>query len=140
MEKIIEYLRAVPAFYVATVDQNNRPKVRPFSLVYEFEEKLSLGINDTKEVYRQLEKNPYLEICAFQPEQGTWMRVWGKVKLFKSQEANRRIFETMPALKAVYGDEKNDTLVAVSITEGQADLYSMASPQPQESTPLKSAE
>lgn len=127
MKKIIEFLRSVPTFYVATVDENNQPRVRPFSLVYEWEGKLSLGTNETKKVYRQLERNPYMEICAFNPETGEWMRVSGKVKLFKSVEANRKIFETMPSLKEMYGDENNPVMVIVSLMEGQADTYSFAS-------------
>lgn len=127
MEKIIEFLRSVPTFYVATVDENNRPRVRPFSLVYEWEGKLSLGTNETKDVYRQLEKNPFVEICAFKPETGEWLRISGKVRLFKSVEANRRIFETMPSLKDLYGDENNPVMVVVSMVQGQADFYSFGS-------------
>ena len=136
MEKIIDFLRSVPTFYVATVDENNQPKVRPFSLVYEWEGKLSLGTNETKKVYRQLSANPYVEICAFSPETGKWMRISGKVKLFKSTDVNRRILETMPSLKDLYGDENNPAMVAVSIIEGQADAYSFGSVEPIETVKL----
>ena len=127
MDQILEFLRSVPAFYVATVDEDNRPRVRPFSLVYEWDGKLSFGTNDTKKVYRQLEKNPHVEICAFQPENGKWMRIFGKVEMFKSVETNRRIFETMPSLKEMYGNENNPMIVAFSFVEGRADIYSFAS-------------
>jgi uncharacterized pyridoxamine 5'-phosphate oxidase family protein len=129
MEQIIKYLRAVPAFYVATVE-GNQPRVRPFSLVYEWEGKLSFGLNDNKKVYAQLSANPYVEICAYQPEEETWMRIWGEVKLFKNIEMNRKIFETMPSLKEIYGDVENPSMVAMSIVEGQADIYTFASDMP----------
>jgi uncharacterized pyridoxamine 5'-phosphate oxidase family protein len=135
MEKIIDYLRAVPAFYVATADET-QPRVRPFSLVYEWEGKLSFAMSDKKKVYTQLTNNPCVEICAYNPEAETWVRISGKVKLFKNVETNRKILETMPALKDIYGDAENPSVVAMSILEGQADFYSFASEEPIETIKL----
>jgi uncharacterized pyridoxamine 5'-phosphate oxidase family protein len=137
MKQILDFLRAVPAFYVATADEAAQPRVRPFSLVYQWEGKLSFGTSDAKPIYRQLSQNPFVEICAFNPESGEWMRIAGRVRLFKSVEANRHILnDVMPSLKELYGDENNPSLVCFSLEEGEAKRYSFASLDPLETIEL----
>lgn len=130
-------MRSVPAFYLATIDENNQPRVRPLSLAYEWEGKLSLGVKDVKKVYQQLMNNPNAEICAFNQEKGTWVRISGKVKLFRDIEANRYILnEVMPALKSIHKDEHDLSMVIISFVEGQADFYSCGSTTPRETIKL----
>lgn len=127
MKDILDFLAASPAFHVGTVDADNKPRVRPFSLVFEWNGRLTFGTNDTKPVYEQLMANPYVEISSFDHNNGEWMRISGRVEIFRDKGAFRRIFEVMPALKAMYGDENNPVMVCFSIVEGQAAVYSFAS-------------
>lgn len=127
MKEIIDFLGQSPAFYVGTVDRNDQPRVRPFSLVFEWEGKLTFGTSTEKNVYAQLKNNPNIEICSFSPASGQWMRITGKVKIFRSIEANRRIFEVMPDLKKLYGSEDNPNLICFSIDKGVAATYGFES-------------
>ena len=127
MKEIIAFLGQSPAFHVGTVDENNIPRVRPFSLVFEWEGKLTFGTNTDKKVYKQLQNNSYVEISSFSPVTGEWMRISGKVKLFQNVEANKRIFEVMPELKKMYESELNPVMVCFSIEKGQAAYYSFTS-------------
>lgn len=61
MNNIVKELKELEVFYVATIDEN-RPRVRPFSSVTEYEGKVYLCTNNTKNVWKQIEKNPYVEI------------------------------------------------------------------------------
>lgn len=73
MNHIVEELKNVKVFYVATVE-GDQPRVRPFSSVAEFEGKAYLCTNNTKEIYRQIMANPKVEISGM-GKGGTWIRI-----------------------------------------------------------------
>lgn len=77
MNHIVEELKNVKVFYVATVE-GDQPRVRPFSSVAEFEGKAYLCTNNTKEIYRQITANPKVEISGM-GKGGTWIRVTAKL-------------------------------------------------------------
>lgn len=77
MNHIVEELKKVKVFYVATVE-GDQPRVRPFSSVTEFEGKAYLCTNNTKEIYRQITANPKVEISGM-GQGGTWIRVLAKL-------------------------------------------------------------
>lgn len=76
MNKIVEELKKIKIFYVATIE-DNKPKVRPFSSVTEFEGNVYICCGKQKEVYTQLTNNSYIEICGMY-DQGSWLRVSAK--------------------------------------------------------------
>lgn len=128
MKEILDFLAASPAFFIATTDENNSPKVRPFSFAMEWREKLTFVTNTTKPVYKQLLANPYVEICSFSPEQGKWMRISGSVNIFRDSGAIRKVFEIMPMLRDIYpGGENDGTIICFSIDKGVAATYSFES-------------
>ena len=77
MNHIVEELKNVKIFYVATVE-DGQPRVRPFSSVAEFEGKAYLCTNNTKEIYRQIMANPKVEISGM-GQGGTWIRISAKL-------------------------------------------------------------
>ena len=127
MKEILDFLATSPAFYVATIDENNMPKVRPFSFVMEWKGRLTFVTNSSKKVCRQLEKNPGCEICSFDNRRGKWMRISGTVTIFSDVEANRKVFEVMPELKSIYESESNPNLRCFYFEKGAASIYSFNS-------------
>lgn len=76
MNNVLNELRKVKVFYIATVD-GDKPKVRPFSSITEFEGNIYICSGKQKEVYKQLKSNPYIEICGMY-DGGSWLRVSAK--------------------------------------------------------------
>lgn len=76
MNNVLKELKKVKIFYIATIDEN-KPKVRPFSSVTEFEGNIYICSGRNKTVYKQLKKNPYIEICGMY-DQGSWLRIAAK--------------------------------------------------------------
>ncbi|MDR1460905.1 MAG: pyridoxamine 5'-phosphate oxidase family protein [Campylobacteraceae bacterium] len=126
MQEIIDFLNAAGAFFVGTVDEKGKPRVRPFSFIMEWEGKLTFVTNNQKDVYKQLNANPYADICAFNSSD-EWIRISGKVKFFQNVEANRKVFEIMPMLKEMYTSAENPILVCFSYEEGEAAFYAFRS-------------
>ena len=77
MKEIYEYLKNCGTFYLATVE-GDKPQVRPFGAVCEFEGKLYFVTNNQKEVYKQMKANPNVAICGM--HKGKWIRVSGEVE------------------------------------------------------------
>ena len=73
MNKVVEELKKVKIFYIATIE-DDQPRVRPFSSVAEFEGHAYLCTGKHKEIYEQISKNPKIELSGMY-DGGTWLRV-----------------------------------------------------------------
>ena len=67
MKEVLQFLQENAPFYIATV-AGDKPKVRPFGFVMEHEGKLWFCTSNKKNVYKQLQTNPYIEISATAPD------------------------------------------------------------------------
>lgn len=121
MKKTAEFLRKCGTFYLATVD-GDKPQVRPFGAVCEFEDKLYIITNNKKEVYRQMKANPQVAICGM--VQGKWIRVSGQVEEDLRREARVAMMEAnKAALSSMY--TVDDHLMTVfRFVKGTGTIYS----------------
>ena len=77
MNKVVEFLQANPVQYLATVGRDGKAKCRPFMFSGEMDGKLWFCTNNTKEVYKDMQENPEIEISVSSPEYA-WIRLHGK--------------------------------------------------------------
>jgi uncharacterized pyridoxamine 5'-phosphate oxidase family protein len=125
MNTAYEFLKANPVFHLATVD-GNKARVRPFGFSMIRDQKLYFCTNKTKDVFKQLVKNPDIEISGMGSD-GTWLRIRGKVAVDESRDAKVQAFKEMPTLLQIYPKGADDeTYVTFYFTEAQATLYSFA--------------
>jgi uncharacterized pyridoxamine 5'-phosphate oxidase family protein len=133
----VTFLGTSPAFHVATVDAEGRPRNRPFSLVMEYNGHLFFGTSSGKKFYKELEKTPYVEISSFNPAAGEWARIHGKVNFVEDKAGKEKVFVVMPALLDIYKGADNPVLKIFYI-EGHADFYKFgADPAPFKTIQLK---
>lgn len=108
MERVEKFLKEAQTYYLATVD-GDKPRVRPFGTVHIFEGKLYIQTGKSKDVYKQIEKNPNVEICACTgPE---WLRVEGKLVEDDNLKAREAMLDAYPELKAMYSADDGNTVV-----------------------------
>lgn len=69
MQSVYDFLKKVGTYYLAT-NEDGQPRVRPFGTVDLFEGKLYIQTGKVKEVSKQIAKNPLVELCAFDGENG----------------------------------------------------------------------
>ena len=100
MEEVLQFLSQMGTFYLASMD-GDQPRVRPFGAVMGYEGKLYLITNNQKEVWKQLTKNPKVELCACN-EKGEWLRVSAVVVPDPRMEAKTAMLEANPNLKNMY--------------------------------------
>lgn len=123
MEEVFELLKKIGTYYLATVD-GDKPKVRPFGTVDLYNGKLYIQTGKKKDVSKQIEKNPNVELCAFQD--GVWVRVAGKLVNDDSREAKKHMLDNYPNLRGMYNEDDNNTQV-LYFEDGVATIYSFTS-------------
>ena len=99
IEKVNDLLTRAEVFYLATVDVD-KPKVMPLGFHLLHEDKIYFGVGTFKEVYKQMEANPNVEITAWDGEH--ILRYYGVADLTKNQEVVDKAFELMPEIKEAY--------------------------------------
>ncbi|MDR2847967.1 MAG: pyridoxamine 5'-phosphate oxidase family protein [Bacteroidales bacterium] len=132
INEIIEFLGKSAAYFLATVDENNQPQVRPFSFVMEWNGKLTFTTAKPKLVYKQLQKNPIVAISLFDGSSGKWIRISGNIKFTDEEGARKKVFELAPNLLDLYPQgHENPDLACFYIEKGEAQIYSFAKHTPE---------
>jgi len=108
MEEVYKFLKEAETYYLATVD-GDQPRVRPFGTADIFEGKLYIQTGKSKDVSKQIQANPKVEICAF--KNGEWLRVAGTLVRDDRVEAKAHMLDAHPQLKAMYSAEDDNTEV-----------------------------
>ena len=124
MEEVQKFLKECEVYYLATVD-GNLPKVRPFGTAEIFEGHLYIQTGKKKDVYKQIEENNNVELCAF--KDGRWIRVSGKLVLDDRIEAKKDMLDKNPNLRSMY-DENDENTAVLYFESGKATISSFTEP------------
>lgn len=108
MEEVYEFLKKCGTFYLAT-EEGDKPRVRPFGAVNIFEDKLYIQTGKSKNVSKQIQTNPNVEICGVVNDK--WIRLEGKVIRDDRREAKVSMLEANPVLKSIYSADDDNTEV-----------------------------
>ena len=102
LEKVNYFLTEAKLFYITTVD-GNKPKSRPIGFKMIEDNKLYFGIGTFKDVYKQLQNNPNIEIVATK-EDGTWIRYDGIAKFVEDMALEDKCLDLLGPVGKMYRD------------------------------------
>lgn len=105
MEKIVAFLNANPVQYLATVGRDGKAKCRPFMFAGALDGKLWFCTNHTKDVYKDMQANPEVELSVSSPEYA-WLRLHGTA-VFENNRAAKEMCMENPIVKSQYGTADN---------------------------------
>ena len=108
MQEVYEFLKACDTYYLATVE-GDQPRVRPFGTIDIFEDKLYIQTGKVKDVSKEMQANPKVEICAFNGQK--WIRVAGEVVRDDRVEPKKHMLDSYPNLQALYRADDDNTEV-----------------------------
>ncbi len=108
MQEVYEFLKKCGAYYLATVD-GDKPRVRPFGTAHIFEGKLYIQTGKSKDVSKQMVKNPNIEICAM--DKGEWIRIQAVAVEDDRLEPKESMLDAYPNLKSRYSAADKNTQV-----------------------------
>ncbi len=83
--------------------------MRPFGTIDIFEDKLYIQTGKSKDVSKQIQANPKVELCAF--KDGKWLRVAGTLVRDDRREAKAHLLDAYPSLQAMYSADDDNTEV-----------------------------
>ena len=105
MKKVTEFLNATPVQYLATIGRDGKAKCRPFMFCLEQDGKLWFCTNSTKEVYKDMQEHPFVEVSVSSPEYA-WIRLHGKA-VFENNMAIQEACLNNPIVKSQYQTADN---------------------------------
>ena len=108
MKEVQEFLKECGVYYLATVE-DDQPRVRPFGTAEIFEDRLYIQTGKKKDVYKQIENNNKVEICAF--KDGKWIRISGTLIPDDRVEAKKDMLDKNPSLRGMYNENDDNTIV-----------------------------
>lgn len=122
LARVDKFLADAKTFYMATVD-GDKPKCRPIGFHMLVDDKIYFGLGTFKEVYKQLEANPYMEIVACIDDK--FLRYYGKVKFEQDPKYAEMALEALPMLKQLYNEKTGYVLGMVYLEDATAEFRNM---------------
>ncbi|MBD5094345.1 MAG: pyridoxamine 5'-phosphate oxidase family protein [Subdoligranulum sp.] len=123
MQEVFDFLKQCGTYYLATTE-GDQPRVRPFGTVDIFEGKLYIQTGKVKDVSKQIQQNPKVELCAF--GKGKWLRVSGRLVRDDRIEAKEHMLAAYPSLQKTYS-AADDNTEALYFEDATAKFYSFTS-------------
>lgn len=121
VEKVSEFLDKAKLFYFLTTD-GNQPKGRPFGFKMVSDGKLYFGCGTFKNVFKQLTKNPKVEVLAVNGNE--FLRYDGKAKIVEDDSLIEKVRKAMPEIMALY-DKNGWKMGLFYLEDGHAEIRGM---------------
>lgn len=119
MKEIIDFIRSCPTYFIATVDGDNQPRVRPFSSICEFEGRLYIESRYSKPFAHQVAANPLVEISAFDGV-SRWIRISARLVDDPRVVAKAAMLTAMPELRDLGFDEHDEDMAVYYLADAVA--------------------
>jgi pyridoxamine 5'-phosphate oxidase len=117
-----------PVTYIATSD-GDQPRVRAFAMWFVDKTGFYYHTGTPKRVYRQLKKNPKVELCFYAPGAqgaGRMMRVTGAVEFMEDKALEDRLRKDRPWVADLLKTAPEDAKVAIfRVPHGEAYFWTM---------------
>ena len=108
MQEVLDFLKKTDTYYLATTE-GGQPRVRPFGTINLFDGKLYIQTGKKKDVAKQINTNPRVEICAFDGE--TWLRIACTLVEDNRTEAQENLLYAYPTLRGMYAVNDGNNVV-----------------------------
>lgn len=125
MDEVLGYLTHIPAWYLATIDENDpaQPRVRPFSFAAVDGGKLWFSTSRDKDVWRELSANPKFEASGWHPGEG-WIVLSGEAVLDDDAVVSDKVrqdgFDHMMGLGEHHDSPDDGRLAYFSVRDARA--------------------
>lgn len=130
MNEVVEFLSKNPVQYLATIGLDGKPKNRPFMFAFEKEGKLWFCTNSQKNVYKEMQNNPYIELTISSPEY-VWIRLCGKT-VFENNMDIKEGCMSNPIVKGQYHTADNPIFEVFYLEDAKAVICDMSGNPPKE--------
>lgn len=130
MKEVVEFLQANPVQYLATVGRDGKAKCRPFMFCFEKNNKLWFCTNNQKDVYKDMQVNPGIEISVSSPSY-SWIRLNGQVVFEDNKEVKEGCMSN-PIVKGQYNSADNPIFEVFYLENAHAVIADFSGNPPKE--------
>jgi len=130
MNEVVKFLQDNPVQYLATVGRDGKAKCRPFMFACEKDGKLWFCTNNTKEVYKDMQANPFVQLSVSSPS-FAWIRLDGKAVFENDREVKETCMKN-PIVKSQYGTADNPIFVVFFLENAHAVIADFSGKPPRE--------
>lgn len=130
MKEVVAFLQENPVQYLATVGRDGKAKCRPFMFAGEKDGKLWFCTNNRKDVYKDMQANPYVELSVSSPTYA-WIRLNGKT-VFENDKADKEMCLQNPIVKSQYQTADNPIFEVFYLAEAHAVIADFSGNPPKE--------
>ncbi len=130
MNEVVKFLQENPVQYLATVGRDGRAKCRPFMFAGEMDGRLWLCTNSTKDVYKDMQANPNIEISVSSPAYA-WIRLSGRA-VFEDNLSAKEMCIRNPIVKSQYQTADNPIFEVFYLADAHAVIADFSGNPPQE--------
>lgn len=120
--EIMEFIRENPVCFLATVE-DDVPRVRGIGTYKADERGILIQISTPKDVYKQLVKNPKVELCYNNLAKGIQLRVNGSAEFLEDQGLKEEVVKARPFLKALVDAEGYDAIKIFRVADASACVW-----------------
>ena len=108
MQTVHDFLKKAGTYYLATID-GSQPRARPFGTINLFEGRLYIQTGKKKDVVKQINANPKVELSAFDGE--TWIRIAATLVEDNRTETQESMLAAYPVLQGMYSVNDGNNVV-----------------------------
>jgi len=123
-KEVLEFAMKNPVFGLATTD-GGRPRVRMMMLCRADEDGIIFITGRDKDVNRQLQANPAVEICFYNAGENRQVRIEGSVEMLDDLELKKQIVEDFPFLKPWVESQGYEVMAPYRLQNGKAITWTM---------------
>lgn len=130
MNEVVKFLKENPVQYLATIGRDDKAKCRPFMFAGEMDNKLWFCTNNQKDVYKDMQQNPNIEVSVSSPTYA-WIRLNGKA-IFENNMAAKEMCLENPIVKSQYNDASNPIFEVFYLKDAKAVIADFSGDPPKE--------
>jgi pyridoxamine 5'-phosphate oxidase len=124
-KEVLSFISDNPIFALATAE-NDIPHVR-YMMVYRADASgIVFHTGESKDLYRQLSRNPQVEMCFYNSKDMTQVRVSGTADFVEDIELKKQIVKDRPFLQKWVDEKGYDSLCVYMVADGKACPWTMA--------------
>lgn len=107
MSKELDFMRQNPMGFLATIDENGKPRVRGFGIMVDEQGRIVFGTSNKRRTFGQLKANPHAEWIGKAKNSNT-LRVSGDVIIEENTQVKLNAIESNPVIKNIYAGREDD--------------------------------
>lgn len=122
IKDVIAFAKENPVCGVATID-GDQPRVRAFLSVFFEDDRIYFTTGAVKDVFRQLNKNPKVELLYLAKDFREMMRVTGSFEMVDDRQKKQKLIDEREYLKGFKADDPEFILLRLS--HGRARFWTL---------------